>query len=113
MERHLLEEIRYAFHPLPDYHYTVLYYRSLQSFFLFVEAEYACKLKKEIFPLLVEKGYKYKPDGWLGSLLGTKRHYKFFSEDLSQTDVEELLQDLGAEAEGGRTTQEPEGKNLF
>jgi len=37
------------------------------------EAEYAFNLRKPIIPILVEQNYR--PDGWLGALLGTKLYY--------------------------------------
>ena len=56
-------------------------------------------MKKKIIPLLVQKDYK--PDGWLGALLGTKLYYKFFTEDLSKTDKTQLLTALGELPQAG------------
>jgi len=39
------------------------------------EAEYAYSSKKTIVPLKVEP--KYKPDGWLGALIGNKLYFDF------------------------------------
>ncbi|XP_063711133.1 uncharacterized protein LOC134839490 isoform X2 [Symsagittifera roscoffensis] len=42
------------------------------------EAEYSYNLKRDIVPLMMEKGYT--PSGWLGILCGTKKYYKWFNE---------------------------------
>ncbi|XP_072051599.1 uncharacterized protein [Amphiura filiformis] len=60
------------------------------------EAEYAYKKKKKVIPLLVQKGYD--PDGWLGALQGMKLYYRFFTEDLMETDMALLLTALGEQA---------------
>jgi len=39
------------------------------------EAEYAFNLRKPIIPVLVEANYR--PDGWLGAILGTKLYFDF------------------------------------
>lgn len=39
------------------------------------EAEYAFNMRKDIIPLIMQKGYK--PDGWLGMILGAKMFYDF------------------------------------
>jgi len=41
------------------------------------EAEYAFNLRKPIIPVLVEPNYR--PDGWLGAILGTKMYYDLTS----------------------------------
>ena len=51
----------------------------------FTEAEYAYNLKKTLIPILVEDGYK--PDGWLGLLLGTKLYYNCCSDVEIQEQV--------------------------
>ncbi|XP_072050788.1 uncharacterized protein [Amphiura filiformis] len=71
------------------------------------EAQYAYKLQKKVIPLHVQEGYK--PDGWLGALLGTKLYYKFFTEDLTQTDLPSLLTALEESAQEIRAHDEPEG----
>ena len=43
--------------------------------FLFTEAEYAYKLKKEIVPLRMQTGYA--ATGWLGAMIGAKLFYDF------------------------------------
>jgi hypothetical protein len=43
------------------------------------EAEYAFESQKHIIPLKLQKGYK--PDGWLGFLLGSKYFYDLTKEE--------------------------------
>ncbi|CAF1035861.1 unnamed protein product [Adineta steineri] len=43
------------------------------------EAEYAYRLKKPFVPILLQS--KFKPDGWLGLLLGTKLYIDFTKSD--------------------------------
>ncbi len=42
---------------------------------MITEAEYAFSKRKEIVPLLMEPGYR--PDGWLGMILGAKLFFDF------------------------------------
>ena len=46
-----------------------------QSPYCRLEAEYAIKLNKPIIPLIVQSDYK--PDGWLGIILGMKKYFDF------------------------------------
>ena len=39
------------------------------------EAEYAFQSRKKIIPLIMQPGYR--PDGWLGLVLGSKFYYDF------------------------------------
>ena len=43
------------------------------------EAEYAYTRKKPLIPVMFERGYK--PDGWLGILMGSKLYYNMFNSD--------------------------------
>ncbi|XP_072050787.1 uncharacterized protein [Amphiura filiformis] len=71
------------------------------------EAEYAYKLQKKVIPLLVQEDYK--PDGWLGILQGMKLYYKFFSDDLTQTEMPLLLTALEELAQKGKAHDEHDG----
>lgn len=42
---------------------------------LLVEAEYTFQMRKEYIPLMVQK--RYRPDGWLGMILGAKLYFDF------------------------------------
>ena len=75
--------------------------------FPITEAEYAYKLRKKVIPLLVEEGYN--PDGWLGALQGMKLYYKFISDDLTKTDMEQLLIALSEATQNVSRTQTSEG----
>lgn len=46
------------------------------------EAEYAFQLNKPIIPLIMQKDYK--PDGWLGIILGSKIFINFMKYDLDE-----------------------------
>ncbi|XP_044170071.1 uncharacterized protein LOC122954105 [Acropora millepora] len=54
------------------------------------EAEYAYTRRKQIIPLMMEENYK--PDGWLGIILGSKL-YMNFKED-THKGVKELLKEI-------------------
>ncbi|XP_059176158.1 uncharacterized protein LOC131955877 [Physella acuta] len=53
------------------------------------EAEYAFQLRKKIIPLIMQRGYR--PDGWLGLILGSKLYYDFSGRHPFQTPMEGLL----------------------
>jgi hypothetical protein len=57
------------------------------------EAEYAYRLKKSILPILSQS--KYKPDGWLGMLLGTKLYIDFTKSDF-QSNYNKLVKEIEA-----------------
>ena len=41
----------------------------------FTEAEYAFQRKKPVIPVMLQR--KYKPDGWLGLIIGAKLYINF------------------------------------
>ena len=57
----------------------------------FSEAEYAFRLKKRIIPLCMEQGYR--PDGWLGLVIGAKIVYDFSAKYLfdNKNKMKELM----------------------
>ncbi|CAF3484770.1 unnamed protein product [Rotaria sp. Silwood1] len=57
------------------------------------EAEYAYRLKKPFVPILLQS--KYKPDGWLGILLGTKLYIDFTKNDF-ESNYEKLVKEIEA-----------------
>lgn len=57
------------------------------------EAEYAYRLKKPFIPILLQS--KYKPDGWLGFLLGTKLYIDFTKSDF-QSNCNKLVKEIEA-----------------
>ena len=56
------------------------------------EAEYAFQQRKKIVPLMLERGYK--PDGWLGFILGAKLFYDFSGKYPFQDKLNDLLKEL-------------------
>ncbi|XP_076812758.1 uncharacterized protein LOC143459466 isoform X2 [Clavelina lepadiformis] len=53
------------------------------------EAEYAYKLRKPVIPLLLQS--QYKPDGWLGAVLGMKLYVDLSNEDECEGKFPEVL----------------------
>ena len=63
-----------------------------------LEAQYAHQQQKEMVPLMLEEGYR--PNGWLGMLLGVRIWYGFYgsvlgSEDAFEGKMAELCRELG------------------
>ena len=67
------------------------------------EAEYAYQLRKDIIPLMMQRNYK--PDGWLGMIVGTKLWFDFRNRYSVETGMGKLLKELGNR---GREGQENE-----
>ncbi|KAK6960558.1 hypothetical protein BgiMline_035771 [Biomphalaria glabrata] len=53
------------------------------------EAEYAFQLRKKIVPLIMQRNYK--PDGWLGFVLGSKLYYDFSGKYPFDVSMKKLL----------------------
>ena len=60
---------------------------------LFVEAEYAFTQHKDIVPLMMESNYR--PDGWLGIIIGSKLWIDFSRGQIIRDSVEKLKKELG------------------
>ena len=69
------------------------------------EAEYTYKLGKDIIPLMMQRNYK--PDGWLGMLLGTKFWIDFQSKHIVKTGVTKLIKELGGRGKDVDVTDGP------
>ncbi|CAH3196172.1 unnamed protein product, partial [Porites evermanni] len=69
------------------------------------EAEYTYKLGKDIIPLMMQRNYK--PDGWLGMLLGTKFWIDFHSKHIVKTGVTKLIKELGGRGKDVDVTDGP------
>ena len=69
------------------------------------EAEYTYKLGKDIIPLMMQSNYK--PDGWLGMLLGTKFWIDFHSKHIVKTGVTKLIKELGGRGKDVDVTDGP------
>ncbi|XP_041481648.1 uncharacterized protein LOC121428847 [Lytechinus variegatus] len=57
------------------------------------EATYAYTLNKAIVPLMLQDGFS--PEDWLGALMGMKRYYPVFSDDLMRQSLPDLIKELG------------------
>ncbi|XP_064635353.1 uncharacterized protein LOC135492695 [Lineus longissimus] len=66
-----------------------------------VEGEYAFTKGKRIIPLIVEP--KYKPDGWLGLILGAKLYYNFSRGEAFEATMENLMRGLGNQGKIGHS----------
>lgn len=56
------------------------------------EAEYTFQLKKDYIPLMLQK--KYRPDGWLGTILGAKLYFDFSGKYPFDKSFAGLLKEL-------------------
>ncbi|XP_069137832.1 uncharacterized protein [Argopecten irradians] len=56
------------------------------------EAQYAYQVNKEIIPILMQN--RYKPDGWLGILVGSKLFYEFTHKYAFDKKMSELIREL-------------------
>ena len=64
-----------------------------------LEAQYAHQQEKEMLPLMMEEGYR--PNGWLGMLLGVRLWYAFYGSTLaSEGAFEGKMDDLCRELQG-------------
>ena len=69
------------------------------------EAEYAYQLRKDIIPLMMQR--KYRGDGWLGMLVGTKLWFDFSSKQSIEPSVTKLIKELGDRGKDVDNTDEP------
>ncbi|XP_078483665.1 uncharacterized protein LOC100182841 [Ciona intestinalis] len=58
------------------------------------EAEYAYKLQKPIVPLLLDESYK--PDGWLGALVGMQIYFNFSDANLFEANCPKMLKTISS-----------------
>ncbi|KAJ8307353.1 hypothetical protein KUTeg_015437, partial [Tegillarca granosa] len=85
--------------------YWVLKYFLFRFNFWLLEAEFAFQLKKKIIPLRMEKGYK--PDGWLGFIIGSKLYHDFGGGHTFESRMEGLLKELKNSLEGKNDSMTP------
>ena len=64
----------------------------LHCLFTITEAEYAFQQRKKIVPLMLQRGYK--PDGWLGFILGAKLFFDFSGKYSFQDKFNDLFKEL-------------------
>ncbi|XP_041361800.1 uncharacterized protein LOC121377777 [Gigantopelta aegis] len=68
------------------------------------EAEYAFQQRKRIIPLMLEQGYR--PDGWLGMILGAKLFHDFSGKYPFEPKMTGLLKEL-AQLKSGKSSTVP------
>ena len=80
------------------------------GFFFNPEAEYAFSLRKDIVPLMMQS--KYRADGWLGMIVGTKLWFSFTEAQKFELSIEALKKELGERGKPINTThgEEPIAK---
>jgi len=59
---------------------------------LIVEADYVFEKRKQFLPIQAQPGYK--PDGWLGMLMGTRYRYTLVRPDRYEAEMNKLLQQI-------------------
>ncbi|XP_054769415.2 uncharacterized protein LOC129277236 [Lytechinus pictus] len=65
------------------------------------EATYAYTLNKDIIPLMLQD--QFAPEDWLGALVGMKKYYPLFSDDLMKKNLPDLVRDLGNRGKCGKS----------
>lgn len=76
-----------------------------KHFNVLIEARHTFDLGKKYIPLIVQK--RYRPDGWLGPILGTKQYFDFSKNfELAWNDLKctELFSMLKNSPEGKYST---------
>ena len=63
-------------------------------FFFIIEAEYAFARDKMVIPVLLQN--RYRPDGWLGILIGSKKFYDFSGK----YDFDKKFREMKTELDG-------------
>lgn len=66
------------------------------------EAEYAFQQQKNIVPLILQRGYR--PDGWLGMILGAKLFYDFSGKYPFESRIGQLVRAVKEIGRQGNTT---------
>ena len=56
------------------------------------EAEYTFQLRKDYIPIMMQK--KYRPDGWLGIILGAKLYFDFSGKYPLEKSFQGLIKEL-------------------
>ncbi|XP_041356433.1 uncharacterized protein LOC121373745 [Gigantopelta aegis] len=69
------------------------------------EAEYTFQLRKDYIPLMMQK--KYRPDGWLGLILGAKLFFDFSGKYPFEKSMSGLLKELRGRGQKANLSVEP------
>ena len=75
-----------------------------QSTYCQAEAEYAFNCKRRLLPLIMRRGYR--PDGWLGFLVGSRLYIDFGRFDF-KIAVEKLLNEISLQKEQSTQVKSP------
>jgi len=71
-----------------------------------LEGEYTSNLKKDFIPLMMENDYR--PDGWLGIMLGSKLWYDFRSDASFDSAMDQVIKVLGNRGKQGAAGTQPQ-----
>ena len=74
----------------------------------YLEAEYTYQLHKDVIPLMMDS--KYRPDGWLGFIVGSKFWIDFSEKHKLDSSLDTLIRELGNR--GKFEPQEPIGQGI-
>ena len=77
------------------------------SFFFLIEATYAKHLSKIIIPCRME--LEYRPEGWLGFLIGEKLYFDFAGKDPFKKTMDKLLWEIKGQL--GMETSQTQSKS--
>lgn len=70
-----------------------------------LEAKYSNKLRKPIVPIMAEPGYR--PDGWLGLIIGDKLYFNFRDEGIWEDSIELLDKEIEKYRNGSPSAAAP------
>jgi len=70
-----------------------------------LEAKYSNKLRKPIVPIMAEPGYR--PDGWLGLIIGDKLYFNFRDEEIWEDSIELLDKEIEKYRNGSPSAAAP------
>ena len=77
-------------------------------FSLFSEAEYTFQCRKDYIPLMLQK--QYRPDGWLGAILGAKLYFDFSGKYPFEKPWNGLTKELKGMGKLGDSIEKKQGK---
>ena len=74
------------------------------------EAEYAYTRKKPLIPVMFERNYK--PDGWLGIIMGSKLYYPMYNSDEIRDSMPGLVGEISLCTARGRSRRFCKGERV-
>ena len=78
---------------------------NVNAYVLFTEADYAFRLCKPMIPIILERNYK--PDGWLGMLVGSKVWLDMTQESKFEGHMQILIRQIGERGKNERAFNLP------